>query len=59
MQTMAEAMANIEAGFLYNNNDLVEQGALKLSDAIRRVEPPLEEVEEIILNIYIWIINHS
>lgn len=46
MQIMAEAMANIEAGFLYNNNDLVEAGVIKLSDAIRRVEPPLEEAEE-------------
>ena len=46
MQIMAEAMANIEAGFLYNNNELVEAGVIKLSDAIRRVEPPLEEAEE-------------
>ena len=46
MQIMASAMANIEAGFLYNNNDLVKAGVIKLSDAIRRVEPPLEEKEE-------------
>ena len=46
MQTMAQAMANIETGFLYNNSDLVEAGVIKLSDAIKRVEPPLEEREE-------------
>ena len=46
MQIMAKAMADIEAGFLYNNGDLVEVGVIKLSDAIRRVKPPLEEKEE-------------
>ena len=46
MQIMAEAMSSIETGFLYNNRDLVEAGVIKLSDAIRRVEPPLEEREE-------------
>jgi cytochrome c556 len=46
MQTMASAMAKIESGFLYNNKDLVEAGVIKLSDAIRRVEAPLEEKEE-------------
>jgi len=46
MQTMAKAMSMIETGFFYNYNDLVEKGALSLSDAIRRIEPPLEEIEE-------------
>ena len=46
MQIMSEAMSQIQTGFFYNNNDIVQDGALKLSDAVRRVEPPLEEVEE-------------
>lgn len=46
MQTMAKAMSYIETGFFYNNIDLVQDGAVKLSDAIRRIEPPLEEKEE-------------
>jgi len=46
MQAMAKAMSMIETGFFYNYNDLVEKGALSLSDAIRRIEPPLEEIEE-------------
>ncbi len=46
MQEMAAAMSTIQTGFFYNNNDIVQDGALKLSDAIRRVQPPLEEVEE-------------
>jgi len=46
MQIMAKAMTTIETGFFYNNNDIVQSGALSLSDAIRKVQPPLEEVEE-------------
>ncbi len=46
MQVMAEAMATIETGFFYNNNDIVQSGGIELSDAIRRVRPPLEEMEE-------------
>jgi hypothetical protein len=46
MQTMAEAMSTIETGFFYNNVDIVQNGAITLSDVIRRVEPPLEEKEE-------------
>ncbi len=46
MQTMAEAMGKIQMGFFYNNNDLVQEGSLTLSDTIRRVKPPLEEEEE-------------
>ena len=46
MQIMAEAMSQIQTGFFYNNNEIVQDGAIKLSDAVRRVEPPLEEKEE-------------
>ncbi len=46
MQIMAEAMSEIQTGFYYNNGDIVQNGALKLSDAVRRVQPPLEEKEE-------------
>ena len=46
MQIMSEAMSQMQTGFFYNNNEIVQDGALKLSDAIRRVRPPLEEVEE-------------
>ena len=46
MQIMSDAMTQIETGFFYNNAEIVQDGALKLSDAVRRVEPPLEEKEE-------------
>jgi len=46
MQEMAEAMSTIETGFFYNNKEIVSSGALKLSDAIRKIQPPLEEIEE-------------
>jgi len=46
MQIMADAMSKIETGFFYNNNDLVQEGAITLSDAVRRIEPPLEDREE-------------
>ncbi|MDQ7043721.1 MAG: cytochrome C [Sulfurimonas sp.] len=46
MQEMARAMSYIETGFFYNNIDLVQDGALSLSDAIRRVQPPLTELQE-------------
>ena len=46
MQEMAKAMSYIETGFFYNNIDLVQDGALKLSDTIKRIEPPLEDKEE-------------
>ncbi len=46
MQIMAEAMSEIQTGFFYNNGEIVKNGAIKLSDAVRRVEPPLEEKEE-------------
>jgi cytochrome c556 len=46
MGIMSDAMAKISTGFFYNNYDTVKDGVLKLSDAIRHVEPPLEEKEE-------------
>jgi len=46
MNEMAQAMNIIQSGFFYNNYDTVEAGVTKLADAIVRVKPPLEEVEE-------------
>lgn len=46
MQGMAKAMEEIQTGFLYNNSDLVNKGALTLSDTIQRIKPPLSEAEE-------------
>lgn len=46
MQAMSDAMAEIQTGFFYNDKDRVFKGALKLSDTIRHVHPPVEEIEE-------------
>jgi len=46
MNEMAKAMNIIQSGFFYNNYDTVEAGVAKLSDAVVRVKPPLEEQEE-------------
>ena len=46
MQTMAQAMNEIESGFFYNDKQKVIKGALKLSDTIRHVKPPMEDKEE-------------
>jgi len=46
MQTMAQAMGEIQTGFFYNNFDMIIEGTAKLSDTIVKIEPPLEEVEE-------------
>ncbi|MDF1875163.1 cytochrome C [Sulfurimonas sp. SAG-AH-194-I05] len=46
MHDMANAMNLIQSGFFYNNYDTISQGVESLSDAIERVRPPLEEVEE-------------
>lgn len=46
MQELAKAMQEIQTGFFYNNSDLVNEGALTLSDTIHRIEPPLSEAEE-------------
>ena len=53
MNEMAQAMNIIQSGFFYNNYNTVEAGVSKLSDAIARVKPPLEEKqEEDLLNRY-------
>jgi hypothetical protein len=46
MKEMADAMNTIQSGFFYNNYDTVASGITKLSDAVIRVKPPLEEREE-------------
>lgn len=46
MQQMAEAMSQIETGFFYNNEEIVKDGALKLSKVIKRVKPPLTKEEK-------------
>ena len=46
MNEMASAMNIIQSGFFYNNNSTVEAGVEKLTAAVSRVQPPLEEVEE-------------
>ena len=43
MQIMSEAMTTIETGFFYNNKEMVKSGALKLSEAIKRVKLPKGE----------------
>lgn len=46
MNEMANAMNEIQSGFFYNNFDVVSNGVVKLSEAVSRVKPPLEETEE-------------
>ena len=46
MNEMASAMNIIQSGFFYNNYSTVEAGVAKLSSAVSRVKPPLEEVQE-------------
>lgn len=46
MQIMAHAMGTIQNGFFYNNYEMLQEGGIKLVDALDRVEPPLEEKEE-------------
>ena len=46
MQTMANAMHDIQSGFFYNNFEMVKIGGATLADTIVKVEPPLNEVEE-------------
>ena len=46
MQTMANAMQDIQNGFFYNNFEMIKAGGVILADTIMRVEPPLEEKEE-------------
>ena len=46
MQTMANAMQDIQNGFFYNNFDMIKAGGIILADTIMKIEPPLEETEE-------------
>ena len=46
MNEMASAMNIIQSGFFYNNYSTVEAGVAKLSSAVSRVQPPLEELKE-------------
>ncbi len=46
MQIMAHAMGTIQNGFFYNNYEMVQEGGVRLVEALERIEPPLEEKEE-------------
>jgi len=46
MNDMAAAMNTIQSGFFYNNYETVEAGVNKLSNAITKVKPPVEEEQE-------------
>jgi len=46
MNEMAQAMNTIQSGFFYNNYETVEAGVEKLNKTIIRVQPPVEEIEE-------------
>ncbi len=40
MVAMESAMATIQKGFLYNNNDMIQQGSKDLRNKILTVQPP-------------------
>lgn len=44
MQKMAQAMADIESGFFYNNLDIVKAGAEDLKDTIVKIGPTQKEL---------------
>ena len=44
MQTMAQAMQNIQTGFFYNNVDIVTDGARTLKATVVNVGPTIEEI---------------
>lgn len=46
MNEMASAMNTIQSGFFYNNYTTIEAGVESLRNAVQRVEPPLEEIQE-------------
>jgi hypothetical protein len=46
MNDMANAMNIIQSGFFYNNYNTVEVGVEKLVEAVQRVKPPIEEIQE-------------
>ncbi len=47
MNEMAAAMNTIQSGFFYNNYETVAAGVEKLNSTIIKVQPPIEEVEEL------------
>lgn len=47
MNEMAAAMNTIQSGFFYNNYETVAAGVEKLNSTIVKVQPPIEEVEEL------------
>jgi hypothetical protein len=44
MQKMAQAMQDIQTGFFYNNNDIVQDGVKTLKDTIIKIRPTDAEV---------------
>ncbi len=40
MQAMAAALADIQTGFLYNNNDMIQEATRKLRDKVLTIQPP-------------------
>ena len=46
MQTMAQAMQDIQNGFFYNNYEMIEKGSLILANTIEKIQPPISEQEE-------------
>lgn len=45
MQKMAQAMQDIQAGFFYNNLDIVKAGAKDLKETIVKIRPIKKEIE--------------
>ena len=45
MQKMAQAMQDIQAGFFYNNVDIVKAGAQDLKETIVKIAPTKKEVD--------------
>ena len=46
MNEMAAAMNTIQSGFFYNNYETVAAGIEKLNVTVAKVQPPIEEVQE-------------
>lgn len=44
MQKMAQAMQDIQAGFFYNNIDIVKAGAIDLRETIAKIAPTAKEL---------------
>jgi hypothetical protein len=45
MQKMAQAMQDMQAGFFYNNLDIVKAGAKDLKETIMKIRPIKKEIE--------------